>query len=381
MNAPTFNVSLDKPPHKRYADIISQECPGAFLNYDDPRDMNPAYVELPFYVKHLLHARDMFQALFGNTRIWLSLLVQANQMISIQNLYMDELQGIVDHINEAVTGQAEKLKFSELVIIQYAYEFNALCTSVAVNVDSESGPLHIRTMDWPTSFLSPLTMQLEFYKGGQILFKSTSWLGLVGIFTGMRMADPSKPSSEPFSISLNYRRVIEPSILSFVSKMMSRQLATTGQLIRQTLEQVEHFGTAVQSLRNSPLISPCYFTIVGSQHQNGVVITRGEQSLHTTQSLRTSNYIVQTNTDHLSATTVDPNSLDVFNSISRMLSIENSMLQIVSRNTINYEELWKMMGKEPVLDKITVYATLMNPSMGYFETRLPHYRRRKLTLT
>lgn len=54
------------------------------------------------------------------------------------------------------------------------------CTALA----QDSGPQHIRTMDWGMEWLRPLTIEVDFIRGGKTQYVATTWVGYVGVLTG-----------------------------------------------------------------------------------------------------------------------------------------------------------------------------------------------------
>lgn len=40
-------------------------------------------------------------------------------------------------------------------------------------------------MDWGMEFLKPLTIEVDFVKGGRSQYVATTWVGYVGVLTGM----------------------------------------------------------------------------------------------------------------------------------------------------------------------------------------------------
>ena len=44
----------------------------------------------------------------------------------------------------------------------------------------------------------PLTIEVDFIRGGNVVSKATTWAGYIGVLTGVR--------PEGFSVSVNYRR-------------------------------------------------------------------------------------------------------------------------------------------------------------------------------
>jgi hypothetical protein len=379
MNAPKFRIDLNKYPSERYSHILRAETPLVFKDYDE-KDIPGEYLKLPFYIKHLVHARDQITKVLRSLKLLLPLMLLANQIMSRpsigkvkHDIRLKELEGMAAVIStETAKHKVQGISLSELVAIQYAYEYFAQCTSVGINPKkSTSGPIHVRTMDWPLDFLTPLTIELEYYKDGESLFKATSWLGFTGVFTGMRTGG----NNERYSISLNYRSVSNENYLNRITGFFNSKRFTAGQLIRSTLETVDDFGKAVSNLKSTSLLSPCYFTIIGSFHGHGLVIQReaNPENQITYQSLRKLDYIVQTNADQTSP--LDINSKDIFNSEDRLKSIESSMIK-VSKSGNQDLEIWKMMEKYPVCSDITIYGTIMKPFKNFFETKLPVMNRR-----
>ena len=88
---------------------------------------------------------------------------------------------------------------SGVLVLQVAYEAFAACTGIVVDASGERAhPLHLRTMDWDMPALAALTCEVDFVRGGALLFRATTWVGYVGVLTGL------KPGA--FSVAVNYRR-------------------------------------------------------------------------------------------------------------------------------------------------------------------------------
>ncbi len=111
----------------------------------------------------------------------------------------EELEGI---------SKQSGLPLGKLVALQLTYEASTCCTSIIVPSERDNqAPHHIRTMvilivsyvfqDWAMDFLKPLTIEVEFQSKGITQYIATTWVGYVGVLTGMR----------PFgySISVNFR--------------------------------------------------------------------------------------------------------------------------------------------------------------------------------
>jgi len=55
-------------------------------------------------------------------------------------------------------------------------------------------------MDWELSFLKPLTIEIIFRRGNVPVSICTTWVGYLGILTGMTLNNP-----DPVSVSVNFR--------------------------------------------------------------------------------------------------------------------------------------------------------------------------------
>ncbi|CAM4894188.1 unnamed protein product [Rotaria socialis] len=90
------------------------------------------------------------------------------------------------------------IPLGRLVMMQFVYECFACCTSIVCQDQQTNIPMHIRTMDWELDFLKPLTIDVDFQENDQTVFKATTWIGYVGILTGMRVQNG-------YSVSVNFR--------------------------------------------------------------------------------------------------------------------------------------------------------------------------------
>lgn len=149
------------------------------------------------------------------------------------------------------------------------YELSASCTSLIV--ETESGPMLARNLDWALPKLARLAINIEFTSAGQPVFSSTTFPGLVGCLTGC------KPGA--FAISINFRSPATTQFELVQSFLASVASAATGAwpvsfLARRCLEEDKSYTAARATLGASPLISPVYFTVCGVERGEGILITR-----------------------------------------------------------------------------------------------------------
>jgi hypothetical protein len=219
--------------------------------------------------------------------------------------YSEELAGIA---------KATGIPLGRVVLLQIAYEAFAACTSIVVD-GPDGHPLHIRTMDWEMPELQPLTIEVDFIKGGVLVHRATTWAGYVGVLTGVRV--------QGFSVSVNYRRSLEgkedclvqccwrvvvvvvivvvlllciadcvticcsigtpgaqegiKGILHNLKRGMAGHWPVSF-LVREVLETEDNYHDAVKALQQSELMAPVYLTIAGVSPGEGCVLTRDREA-------------------------------------------------------------------------------------------------------
>ncbi|CAE7454240.1 ASAH1 [Symbiodinium natans] len=342
-SVPRFVVDLDKPPNERWAHIVdpyAQQLRAVLKQVDD-------------HIEQLNSTATSVAASLVS-----SVLSGAASMNRV--MYKDELA--------AIAKQAD-VPLGKLVAMQLVYEASAHCTSVVLPYDDANLsmasaavgepddhatapllPAHIRTMDWEMEFLRPLTVEVMFLQHGAPQFLCTTWVGYVGVLTGMtvrhmnRPADqlrlmkqnpasldahawkigergrPPAPASpqvdafENYSVSVNFRA---PGTGSFWTNLMNAldSYWPVGFLVRYVLSQSDvPFESAVRVLRTSKLIAPCYLTVCGSAAPGrGALITRDHESELQPWNLSDKGIIVQPNMDHWS----DKDEEDIMMSMTR----------------------------------------------------------------
>ena len=404
---PRYTVNLDEPADTRWARVIE--------------DYADKVVVVNDFIEETIKSGDSFMVKLGASVVE-TVMSFANQTKFV--FYHDELKAIAS---------GTKMPLGRVVMMQLVYEASALCTSIAVpahvaqttnpeggvasSVSGEGTMAHIRTMDWEMEFLRSLTIEVEFIKDGNPLHTITTWAGYVGVLTGLA----HRPALvDNFSISVNFRSKGSGSLWTNIKQAITRGWPI-GFLVRETLEKASSYDQAVQWLRNSELIAPCYFTVASARPYTGCLITRDrtcdehfasiippgqEPPTITTKSTKAQSksktgggktkgngeneeevmvapepvpFVVQTNIDHWS----DCADEDIMDSIERRSRTQTTLLeQYSSRGSegasatespaeMDQEFLWKLLSRRPVCNGITIYGTLMYPSTGRLETRTP----------
>lgn len=231
-NAPSYIIDLDLPPEERWTCLLAE------------------------YKEKLKSLILSVEKSLGN-----SLLVDAaasllSKLLSTKRfaLYSGEMESIASAIGVDV---------GKVVMLQLAYEMYGACTSMAFDGDQ---PVLWRSMDWNVPQLADLTVQLEFQTEGKTVFRAASWVGYVGVLTGMNRCA---------AISVNYRRCGDSMWDNLRSAIDSHWPA--GFLVRHVLTNPHLYSCykLVQlCLQKEKLIAPTYFVVTGASGGLACLITR-----------------------------------------------------------------------------------------------------------
>jgi predicted choloylglycine hydrolase len=217
-------VNLDKAPSKRWAFLkaYSKE-----INY-----------LLKYYLNDLSDA-GIFQQY-----------IETYKTLYVAHDYMEEVRAIATYCD-----------FSENEIVIANLYYDALkfvfgCTAFCVDQDKDR--LHARNLDWWTedNILGKYTKVFDVMKGGHLVCSLVSWPGFIGALSGVRKG--------AFSITLN-------AVMSHEAPQFAIPITF---LIRDVLERVSTFETAVKILSETPIASDCLLLVVGCRKGENVVIER-----------------------------------------------------------------------------------------------------------
>lgn len=317
---PSYIVNLDEPPQERWSHVVSRYA-----------DLYPLLVE-ELYKIIPRPVVDVITEITGK----LDGVFPAP--------YGDEIRGIAKYTNSSV---------GETLMGNLAYDFTAFyhgnikrrgaCTSILA-LNSNGTLLHGRNLDYAfKDLIRNFTIDVEFHRGGTLVFRATTFAGMVGVFTGMR------PGGLSISLDQRNRGFILSNIIDAVR---TRLHGMVGIVIRDVLsDPTVTYASAVKILTQTKLIAPCYL-IVGGPGQSGVVITRDRSETLDVWSFNVSRswYLVETNYDHWE---VPPESDD-----RRDATVKE--LERISRDNITMETLYEVLSTYPILNKGTAYTTLMS---------------------
>uniref|UniRef100_A0A2K5QM24 Acid ceramidase n=1 Tax=Cebus imitator TaxID=2715852 RepID=A0A2K5QM24_CEBIM len=207
-----------------------------------------------------------------------------------------------------------------------------------------------------TEELKPLTVNLDFQRNNKTVFKASSFAGYVGMLTGFKPGLFSLTLNERFSINGGYLGVLE-WILGKKDSMW------IGFITRTVLENSTSYEEAKNILIKTKILAPAYFILGGNQSGEGCVITRDRKELLDVYELDPKQgrwYVVQTNYDRWK----NPFFLDDRRTPAKMC------LNRTTQESISLESMYDVLSTKPVLNKLTVFTTLIDTTKGQYETYL-----------
>ncbi|XP_071956598.1 N-acylethanolamine-hydrolyzing acid amidase-like [Antedon mediterranea] len=267
--------------------------------------------------------------------------------------YSGEIKGIAKFLNVSI---------GEVFALNILYEATAFCTSI-VAVDSDNMIWHGRNLDYHLAdILRNLTVVLDWKRNNRTVFTSTSYIGNIGVFTGM------KPNVFTVSIDERDKGNIYENIMGLLSALMNgTSTSFTSFLTREALEYDDTFKKVYTRLVDSHIIAPVYYILGGVNPDEGVVITRARLKALDINILVPSIdkwFVLETNYDRW---TTPPPSDD-----RRDPGIK--YMKAVGRKNINDKTMYQVLSEPPVLNNKTTYTTLMTAAQpGLFQTYIRHY--------
>lgn len=317
LSPPVVNVSLDDAPEVRWAPL---------LKVFDVKYLKKAAAEVidstvPKWVHHALAP------------------VVAAMEKYIPQPYAGEIRGMASHFGASL---------SDIIVLNFAYEISAFCTSIVAQ-DTSGHVYHGRNLDYPHEVLRNLTINVIFLKNGEVSYRSTSFAGYVGVWTGQ---SPNK-----FTVSGDQRGKEHwwEWWKNIVSAFLLKR-SPVSWLVRETLEEATDFQDAVMRMSKIPIITGVYYIVAGVLAGEGVVITRdrkGPADIWPLSPLNGGWYLVETNFDHW----LPPPSSD------HRRDVANKALNTTGQENINMDTLFQVLSVYPVCNGHTVYTTTMSAAI------------------
>jgi len=322
--APSYKVDLDEPPIKRWQHIAK--------NYDGQRIskwINDTINEL------IPDSKELVAALME--------LVAADIDDLFTKEQADEMRGL---------SEALKVKLYEVVLVNIVYDLTAfnssrtrMCTSIVAE-DKQGNMYHGRNLDYSgPAMMREMTIQIDFIKNGTTLFKSTSFVGYIGLITGVKFGK--------FSITGNERNTG-----NLVSHLISA--LSGGNLdfwhLRKVLEKAESYDEAFEMLKSVKITAPVYYIVGGSKPSQGAIIVRDPEKVAGVVQMRSEKehpwFVLETNYDPWTRPPQDDDRRQ-----AGLVAMSN-----VTQARINEETMYNVLSVIPVMNDETVYTTIMSPS-------------------
>jgi len=266
--------------------------------------------------------------------------------------------------------RAGNITLSDVVMFNVFYELFTFCTSIVAE-DGNGKLYHVRNLDfgifmgwdvkthkWQTSeLLRPLTVNLDFQRGGKTVFQSVNFAGYIGVLTGIR---PHR-----FTFSINERFDVHDAGLKGIINWLEGDHSGhwLGFLTRQVMENATSFEEAFKALSNTKMLAPAYFILGGNSSSQGAIVTRSSGKAVNVVRLRqpaTRWFLLQTNYDNWTPTPFYD---------KRREAGDHCMAQMSVLGT-SFQGLFNVLSSQPVLNKLTVYSALMSVNDGHLETWL-----------
>lgn len=313
--ASRFKVDLDTPPEERWDRIFKQ--------YDIAK-FNKIATEIvdTFIPKRFVPTLNLIIAPLDKF---------------MPEPYASEMKGI-----SKTTG----LGLGEVVGLNIVYDVTAFCTSIVAQ-DTKGAIWHGRNLDYKvTDQLKNLTVVVDYYRNGTAEYTTTSFLGQVGVFTGM------KPHS--FTISLNERDQgsVEKNMEALLEALVLRKGTLTSFILRDTISSRGNFREAVDKLSSTPLVAPVYIIVGGVAPGEGAVITRDQKHADIWHLDADSGrwWLLETNYDHWLPPPAHDDRRDP----------GNKAMEKVGQANINERTMFEVLSVKPVLNDGTAYTCMMS---------------------
>jgi len=290
------------------------------------------------------------------------------------NGYGDEIRGV-----QEATG----LQMSYLLAFNLGYEIMGACTSVVAQ-DTTGHMIHARNLDfglflganastgpnenfqWTnTDLLRQITVLTDFTRNGQVLYSAVSYIGYVGLLTGVRKGG--------VSVSVDTR--FDDNYDKFLSAWLHDPSDSALLLAQALRSQIEDdaigtdFNTYTAAIGSTPLVGPAYAILGGPNPGQGVVLTITANSTTPVDSWAITDsdgmpaaaavedkfYVLQTNYDHWE----EPPKID-----DRETAAYDCMDNVITKDGVSPESIYDMLAAMPNRNRLTTYTAVMDCQEG-----------------
>jgi hypothetical protein len=223
IESPTYDVSLDVPMRRRFADA--------------PPEVMRRAVKLLASIQQDIPARARILASLARWRT-------ANRF----------------HREIVALARLVDADWRDVMLANLSYDLMLAtfgCSTVAM--PTPHGPVVARNMDWwPEDLLAQASCLVRYFRRGQLAFANAGWPGAVGVVTGL--------SGRGFAIVLNAVLAPDEGVNRWGYPVLLH--------LRRVLEDARGFNEALAMLTKTRLAAPALVTLVGSENDQRVVVER-----------------------------------------------------------------------------------------------------------
>jgi len=320
-----FVINLDLPPEERYNEVLKAK-----------------YAE----TKELFEMFKSFISKFTRIALYINQMIYSYSKSLLPEEYVNEIKGV---------GVALDMSEEDAFLGNIIYELGSRCTSIVAQ-NKEGQVFLARNLDYRfASYLAKAHYIGVYKRNGRELFRCSSIAGYVGSLTCVKR--------KSFAISINHRTtsIVSGYIANIV--LLAQGVSSPTWLLRSIMQNIDTFEEAEQLLKSTQLPSPVYFTIAGTQENQGSVITRDRTGIYEYRKLGPSPkgeiwYLVQTNSDNW-----------LYNDERTKKSIE--LMNKIGQENVTKEKIFNDVLQEyPVKNKKTILTASMDPVKGELEVAL-----------
>lgn len=300
----------------------------------------------------------------------------------LPNNYGDEIRGI-----QKSTG----LNMSSLLAFNFGYEIMGACASVTAQ-DINGHMYHARNLDfglflgsdknagpnnnfqWTnTDLLRQITVQTDFQKDGKTLYSTISYIGYIGLLTGVRKNGVTVTVNTRFDN--NYDKFFKDWIVN--SNNSASLLSMT---LRSQIEDDKigmDFTTYWSKISTTNFVGPAYAIIGGPKSGQGIVITIGpnltapidtwmitdRDGMPKNAILSNKFYVLQTNYDHWTK----PPLID-----DRETAAYYCMDNVITKYGVSKDSMYNLLAAMPNRNRLTTYTAIMDCAEGTIDATLQY---------
>eukprot|EP01126_Amoeba_proteus_P048753 TRINITY_DN5658_c0_g1_i4.p1 TRINITY_DN5658_c0_g1~~TRINITY_DN5658_c0_g1_i4.p1 ORF type:complete len:465 (-),score=73.54 TRINITY_DN5658_c0_g1_i4:64-1458(-) len=254
--------------------------------------------------------------------------------------------------------QAMNVPYGWLALFNLGYEVSDACTSIVAQTP-DGKILHARNLDfWAgmgfTDTLKNMSFIAQFEKGGQTIFKATTFAGYVGVLSGFK--------NKEFSVTIDtrfYPGGIKELFYEVIAGITEKNASLVTFLARDVMQNENDYDSALSALSKTELIADVYYILAGSSAGQGAVISRNRMNATDVWELDVAAgrwYEVQTNYDHWT----QPPWID------DRVDPANKAMDAIGQNNITLQNMFEVLSVKPVFNLQTTYTILSCPADGTY---------------